>query len=45
MMGESSAFTTRKEIQVLGNLDRFSKYLRNFEIFKRICVMKLKKQE
>ena len=27
MMGESSAFTTRKEIQVFGYLDRFSKYL------------------
>ena len=31
MMGESSAFTTRKEIRVLVNLDRFLKYLRNFE--------------
>ena len=34
MMGESSAFTTRKEIQFLVNLDRFSKYLKylkNFE--------------
>ena len=30
-MGESSAFTTRKEIRVLVNLDRFLKYLRNFE--------------
>ena len=31
MMGESSTFTTRKEIRDLVNLDRFSKYLRNFE--------------
>ena len=34
MVGESSAFTTLKEIQVLVNLDPFSKYLkylRNFE--------------
>ena len=34
MMGESSAFTMRKEIRVLVNLDHFSKYLkylRNFE--------------
>jgi hypothetical protein len=33
-MGESSAFTTHKEIRVFGFLDRFSKYLkylRNFE--------------
>jgi hypothetical protein len=27
-MGESSAFTTRKEIKFLVNLDRFSKYLK-----------------
>ena len=26
MMGESSAFTTRKKIKLLVNLDRFSKY-------------------
>ena len=34
MMGESSAFTRRKEIRVFGYLDCFSKYLeylRNFE--------------
>ena len=34
MVGESSVFTTLKEIQVLVNLDHFSKYLkylRNFE--------------
>jgi hypothetical protein len=33
-MGESSPFTTRKEIRVFGYLDCFSKYLkylRNFE--------------
>ena len=41
MMGESSAFTARKEIRVFFvNLDRFSKYLkylRNFEKWSKLA--------
>ena len=36
MMGESSAFTTRKEIQVFNtDLDCFSKFLRYFKYFEK----------
>ena len=35
MMGESSAFTTRKEIRILVDLDRFSKFLKYFKYFEK----------
>jgi hypothetical protein len=35
LMGESSAFTTRKEICVLVNLDRFLKFIKYFKYFEK----------
>ena len=35
MMGESSAFTTRKKIELLVNLDHFSKFLKYFKYFEK----------
>ena len=35
MVGESSGFTTPKEIEFLVNLDRFSKFLKHFKYFEK----------
>ena len=35
MVGESSEFTTPKEIQVLVNSDNFSKFLKYFKYFEK----------